>query len=167
MSVLPPQPADIHGRMGRAWRLDVDAIAARQRRVDGVPRELSLPSWIVFSPWAHPMWLCYLISGVSLRDTPGAPPAKYQFRGATHEVFGYAIDPDGPPLAIDERPAILQPLNFAAQLIADSDADAAARIEAAVAAVVDGRLSPDQDARAQWRALFAPSPPIAASADEC
>lgn len=64
---------DLIGKYGRAWRTDTAAIA--RRYPGGPPADLTVASWLVRAPYAHPVWHSYMIGAVSLRDLEGAPPA--------------------------------------------------------------------------------------------
>jgi hypothetical protein len=144
------------GAHGSAWLIDRDTAMQRLGR-QGDPRcSVSLKSWVVQAPWAHPLWSCYAVLCVALRDVPGVPAAKINLPGATHEVLLYALDPDHTP-AVDEKPRPLIPVNFAGQFIEPSDEAADARIERAVQDVIDGKLNPDTDFRSQWVERFSAS----------
>lgn len=53
----------------------------------------ALVAYRVFRPNDHPFWSHYSVSLVHLRPLEGAPDAKLQFPGATHELVVYALDP--------------------------------------------------------------------------
>lgn len=142
---------DLSGPHGKAWKVDVEAVA---RRYPGsAPAELTPCAWIVEARWAHPIWHSYGLACISLRTHPGWQPAVIRMQGATHELFLYALNPDQ-HRALNDRPAMLSPLNFGAQFIADSDEAARQRIEETVRDIIEGRLNPDTDARRQWIARF-------------
>lgn len=145
---------DLKGLHGRAWKFDIAAFA--RRHPAGPPLELTVASWIMHAPYAHPMWHSYMIGAVSLRDMPGAPPPRIHLRGATHEVMVYALNPDH-KRALDDVQHLLQPSNFHGQWRAESDAAAARFIEETVQLVIDGHLSPDTDFRRHWIARFSAS----------
>lgn len=157
---LPHQDPELRGAAGMAWQYDIDAISAKRRarhpNEAQPPRELSIASWLVHAPAAHPAWHSYSIYCISLRDVPGFPPAVIHLPGATHEVMVLALNPDF-PMAVDEQPRHLTPSNFHGQFIEPSDEAAAARIRAVVQEVVDGVLSPDTDFRQQWVERFSAS----------
>lgn len=121
--------------------------------------------WIVDAPWAHPVWNQYLVTLYDL-TTPtehGAPTIYLE--GATHEFIVYSLDPgqrfDAVPAFDNDAEimrmskAMLEPGNHGYQIVADDDAAATSRIEKVVAAIAEGRLSPDTDFRTTWDALFA------------
>jgi hypothetical protein len=145
---------DLQGSHGKAWRADLAAVA--RRRPGGPPPELTVASWILSAPYAHPIWHSYTIGAVSLRDLPGVPPARIHLAGATHEVMVYALNPDF-RRAVNAPAHLLQPSNFHGQWIAESDAGATRFIEETVQLVIDGRLSPDTDFRRNWIARFSAS----------
>jgi hypothetical protein len=146
----------ITGPHGHAFLLDIDEISRRNPKPNSLPRELTLDSWIVHAPWAHPVWPNYLLCCISLRAVPGWPPAKINLEGATHEVMLFALDPDSPPTA-DAMPKLLHPSNFVGQFIETSDTAANERIKACVQDIVHGKLNPDTDARQQWVDRFSAS----------
>jgi hypothetical protein len=121
--------------------------------VDAPPLELTVASWILRVPGAHPFWAFYWIGCVSLKPMAGVPPAIINLPGATHEILLFALNPEIEP-ALDAEPAWMEPINFAAQFIEPNDHAAAVRIRATVQDVIDGTLNPDTDARSQWIARF-------------
>lgn len=145
---------DIVGAHGKAWKVDVAAVA--RRNPGGPGADLTPASWIVEVPWAHPMWHSYTLACVSMRDAPGVPPAVIHLPGATHEVLLYALNPEARRALNDVTP-YLTPGNFHGQWIAGTDEQAAAFIEETVKLVVDGRLNPDTDARSEWIRRFSAS----------
>lgn len=144
---LPTQAPDLSGPMGRAWALDMQAIAAKQP--DGPPPSVTVASWLVHAPFAHPVFPCYQIAAIHLRDVEGAQPAKIMLPGATHEVIVLALSPDQ-TLRLDEMPQPLHPVNFMGQFVATDDQAAAAKIYSSVTEIVTGTLSPDTDHASAW-----------------
>ncbi len=145
---------DLTGTHGRAWKVDVPAVA--RRRPGGPPAELCCAHWVVEARWAHPIWHSYFVGCVALRDMPGVPPAKIHLHGATHEVLVYALNPEH-RRAVNDLTPYLTPGNFHGQWRAGSDAEAASFIEDTVKLIVEGRLSPDTDFRRDWIARFSAS----------
>ena len=147
------EPA-LTGASGRAWRVDVAAVARGRR--ESPPPELTVAAWIVHAPYAHPMWHSYAIAAVSLELVPGWPPAKINAPGATHEVMVYALNPEH-RRAINAPSHYLTPANFHGQWRAADHAAAARYVEETVQLVIDGKLSPDTDFRRDWIARFSAS----------
>lgn len=145
---------DIVGERGKAWKVDVEAVA--RRHPGGPDASLTVAHWIVEAQWAHPLWHSYFIGCVSLRDVPGVPAAKINLPGATHEVLVYALNPSCRRMWNEATPYLL-PGNFHGQWIAGDDDAARAFIEETVKLVVDGKLNPDTDARSQWIQRFSAS----------
>jgi hypothetical protein len=149
---LPPA---VTGHVGRAWLMDM---AAQCRRLGIRPEDDgSVSTWMVEAPWAHFAWHSYAVILIHLRPMPDNRPTLFYLDGATHEVWVYAlsaVEPREPAILGQAIPAFLQPKNFAAQFIAESDEAAAARVKAAVQEVVDGQLSPDAGCRHDWAARF-------------
>lgn len=140
---------DLMGPAGKAWRQDVAAALANMKRSDTPAADLTVSSWILHVPKAHPMWEYYWLGCVHLRPHPDGPPPMIFLPHATHEVMVYALNPGIDP-ALDDGPRLLLPANFHGQFIEPSDADAAARVQATVQEIVDGRLSPDTDFQREW-----------------
>ena len=137
---------DLAGPGGRAWRLPLTAAGPSS----------ALGGWLLEAPWAHPFWHSYLLTAIHLRPAGDAAPAVIVVPGATHERTLLALDPKVPRGGILRGGPVhwLQPANFVAQFARATDAEALAEADAAAQAVVDGRLSPDTDLRAQWVARF-------------
>lgn len=148
---LPPA---LSGAAGKAWAVDLDAAYARAGKSHR--RGAEVASWLVEAAWAHPIWHSYWICLVHLRPMPDWREAKFYLEGATHELWLFALDPEGKRQEMVETGVMLAmwPKNFAAQFIAESDAAAMQRVEQAVEAVCQGVLSPDTDFRSAWAALF-------------
>jgi|SRR5262245_2161334 len=160
MNATPTDPIarkpDIAGPHGKAWIVDL-AVVRAQRKGGPNPNDTGVMQWIIEAPFAHPLWHSYSLMLIHLRPVEGSDqrPTIY-LKGATHELWLVALDPDHERAPIFEGGSVhgLQPVNFAAQIIADSDAVAVGRIEAAVEMICDGDLSPDTDFRSAWVKLF-------------
>jgi hypothetical protein len=162
-AALPLQEPTLAGDMGTAWLYDLDGMYAKAaaREQPMPPRQLGLPSWLVYAPWAHPIWHSYCLMVISLAEVEGFPPAHINRPGEnpTHELFLAALDPGMPSnprarYALDEPAPMMRPLNFAAQFKEGSDAKCSARIRAAVEDIIRGRLNPDTDGMQQWIGRF-------------
>lgn len=162
-AALPLAEPTLAGDMGTAWMFDIDGMyaKAKARNEPMPPRQLGLPSWLVYAPWAHPIWHSYALMVISLADVEGFPPAHINRPGEhpTHELFLAALDPGDPSkprarYALDEPAPMMRPLNFAAQFKEGSDAKCSARIRAAVEDIIRGRLNPDTDGIQQWIRCF-------------
>lgn len=145
----------IVGPHGRAWICDTDEF----RRWKHVKPEDdgSLVIWCVEAPWAHPVWHSYMICLMHLRPLPGARETKIYLDGATHEMWVYALDnqkPRQPFIKGQADPAVLTPLNFAAQFIEVTDDLALGRIKQAVIDITEGKVSPDTDFTPMWVGRF-------------
>lgn len=149
---LPPA---FTGAAGRAWTVDLDAAYVRLGRARAEGAEVC--AWVVEARWAHPVWHSYWIDLAHLRPVAGHQrPFTVYLAGATHELVLMALDPDAllRPMIGGGPVQALAPVNFAAQFVAENDAMALRRVELAVQAICDGRLSPDTDFRDAWIALF-------------
>ena len=149
-----PMPPHIQGKHARAWRVDMEALQA-ERELKGLG-EGPVGVWVVEAPWAHLAWHSYLLSVVHLRHQPGQPDIQFYIEGATHEITVHALDPNHPrSQTIFARSfPMLNPTNFAAQFIAENDAEAYKRVEQDVDAICAGQLSPDTDFTAMWIARY-------------
>ena len=148
--------AEIEGPRGRAWRLDLDAA---RRNLPPNPDDATVCAWVVEAPWAHPVWHSYFFCLIHLRSIPGVREPKRYLEAATHEFMFFAMDPDAPRERLigggeSFGPHVLHPKNFAAQITQDDDAQAIARVEAAIKDICDGKLSPDTDFQHQWGERF-------------
>ena len=137
-----PFPPDLNASHGQAWKLERDDASA------------VVSSYIVFAPWAHPLWSFYVVSMITLSDKPGVEPAILNEPGMTHEICVMAVDPTWQMTTKKELPRYLLPINFAAQMKYDSDEDADTRLELAVQEIIEGKLNPDTDAISQWVSRF-------------
>ena len=124
----------------RAWLVKVDG-------------GTSLTAWLVNRKGAHPLWSWWCVSVVHLRDISGMPPAKKHYPEAEFELMVVAVDPDhspDPDKAHEGYP-LLSPVDVVHQFHGLSDTDAIRLCAEAVEAIVEHRISPDQDFRAAWR----------------
>jgi hypothetical protein len=137
------------GSAGRAW-------LTHSPREPGDSADVA--SWVIEAPGAHPLWHSYFMMLIHLRPLPVPQQTIFYLGGATHEIWLYALHPDGSrQKRIDgyaEGCDLLVPLNFAAQFIEPSDEVAVKRCEAAIQRVCDGTLSPDTDYIRSWMHLF-------------
>lgn len=150
------------GPHGRAWQLDIekirkDGLKDGTFKQDDLDKDSSVGIWMVEAPWAHPAWHSYLLVLVHLRDN--GLPTKFYLKGATHEIWLYALDPDGDRQSLLERGINkncrwLTPNNYADQFIAANDAEAFQRVEICVHEICAGALNPDTDAQGQWIKRF-------------
>jgi len=133
---------------------------------DGPDWAETVCQWLLTAPMAHPAWTQYLMPVVRLRDTPGFPPPKRQFDGATHELLVVALNPDEGPYTPENmrrfyegpqagRLPYLTPVNIAHQI---EGSDEEARMLALYSAwgVTAGALNPEtSDApsliRSDWK----------------
>lgn len=134
---------DQQGPAGRAWLLKEDE-----------NRLATLAGWLVNCPKAHPAWQWWVVGSCHLRDIEGLPTAKKRYPEAEFEFLIFTVDPVAHPEPDPEKPRYraLEPLDVVEQFHGVSDRDAARICAAAVRAIVNGLLSPDQDARRDWRA---------------
>lgn len=144
----------IHTRLGRAWALDVRAMADKRDIQPG--SDLSVAGWLIEAPFAHRVWHSYWLVVVSLTQSKFNPVEPIiHLPGATHELWLYALDPQQPRQNIFRKgiPDCLFPMNFAAQLI-DTNAGVTDRLREAAVDILEGRLSPDTDWIRVWATRF-------------
>lgn len=142
---------DIEGVAGKAWEV--------VRPPGGPPAwQGGVASWVMNVPGAHPFWSWWTLNAVHLRPIEGVRPAFLRFPEATHEFLICALDPASYPPPVDVEPetcfAILQPIDLVHQVSGLDDGQAARVAALMMRAIVDGRMSPDQDYRSAWRRLI-------------
>ena len=117
-------------------------------------------SWLVFAPFAHPMWSYHMLYVVKLRPIEGAPPLKLHFEGANHEIGSVALNPEYQPYTAEtyllmmretdrEYSPWLTPNDVVEQFECTDD-EATHLGVAAAWACVNGFLVPDDDGRSDW-----------------
>lgn len=154
-TVLPLEPPDIIGTVGKAWRFDMDALCTEAPHL----RPLNVCGWLLFAPYAHPFWHSYALNLIALREAPGVPPAVLRMKGATHELVLMALNPE-PAEKGQERYSTkktvpyLTPANFSAQMYYADDDVAMSVMEQTARDVVNGVLNPDTDYAQHWIARF-------------
>lgn len=106
--------------------------------------------WLLTGPW-HPLWTQFTLSVIPLRDTPGLPPAKLHYPGATHELLVMALNPchihTPQGLANDQPLHYLEPYGVRGTcqiyaLLTAADEELPAIAEACAKACISGELSP-------------------------
>jgi hypothetical protein len=103
----------------------------------------SMDRWILYLPQGSPAWTHYMLSGASLADFPGVPPAAKRFPEATHEVIVAAIDPDFPKEKLERGGVkLLTPLNYAFQVVA-TDAAFNRLLKHLALGLINGELTPE------------------------
>jgi hypothetical protein len=139
------RPPDIAGRSTNAWRLTPTAETAKPSGLD---------SWLIHDPGIHAFWSWWIVSGCSLRDIPGAPPAKLQRPDMSHEILILALNPEKPPIDPDlpvglggQRVHHLEPLDLVCQVGGITDEDANRLIMLLCRVFCDGLSHPDADFR--------------------
>jgi hypothetical protein len=119
----------------------------------------SIAAWIVNQPGAHPFWRYWFVGVVHLRDIPGVKPAKKRYPLAAYEFIILALDPEKPLPEIDGHRngnpmKMLMPPDVVLQFHGLDDKRAEELAGLAVAAIINGQMSPDQDYRGMWRAAI-------------
>jgi hypothetical protein len=148
-------PPMFRGPGGAAWRVELPAPGARQKRDwDG-----TLGIFLVHAPKAHPLWDHYALTMIHLRDIEGVKPPMIRVPGATHEFMIASLNPEQPLPSTRWHEGWhanwLTPIDVIEQFKASSDAVADRVLELAVEIIVDGRASPDQDWRPWWKQSIA------------
>lgn len=152
-------PPSLTGKTAKAWLVDLEALF-RNTNSDFLSNS-AVALWVIECSWAHPIWHSYLMTLIHLRPLEKcAKDVKFYLKGATHEMWIHALDPDGNRQAlINGRPSgevcpMLTPINFTAQFIEPNDYQAIVRCENAIQKICDGLLSPDTDQQRHWIHLF-------------
>lgn len=134
----------------KAWSM-AEAIKAH-------PGSATIAAWIVHAPWAHAAWSFWMMSVVHLRPIEGFPPVRRHYPEAEYEFLIQSIDPERCPEPNPDAPQtirFLTPVDAVVQFDGVSDEDAGRILEAAVRAVIAGRMSPDSDFREAWKQCIA------------
>lgn len=141
---------DVTGPFGRAWVV--------KKPIVKPDHNASLSEWLINVPGAHPFWEYWYIALIHLRDIPGVPPAHKKYPEAEFEFIIAAISPEVRPAPDPDEARgfpLMTPTDVAEQFHGITDHDAVRVCEAAVQAIVNGRISPDQDFRSMWHQLLA------------
>ena len=129
------------------------------QRLDFGEHPTTLAAALLHCPDAHPFWSWWMVSLVHLRLIEGLPPAHLAAPEMTHEIAVQAINPERCPVpdpaACREGYPHLTPPDIVQQFAAQSDAMAVALFAWLCDEVQTGKLSPDQDHRACWKAACA------------
>lgn len=147
-------PPTVTGPYGKAWHVDLPAAV----KLAGVESEndANILSVMVEAPWAHPFWHSYWFNLVHLRPLPDNRDTIIYLPGATHEFWLGALSPEysRDDMLRTGKMRNMSPMNFAAQIIEPDDASAINRVNAAIAEVLNGTLSPDTDFIREWMKRF-------------
>jgi hypothetical protein len=142
---------DLKGACGRVWKLPLWVRSPEQ--------EATLAVWLVHAPGSHPWWPWKEVCLIHLRDLPEVKPAHKKYPEAEYELLILSIDPiecpnPDPDLSKDGYP-LLDPPDVVEQFdVKGSDHDAKRIGDAAMTAIVNGFISPDQDWRSVWSAMI-------------
>lgn len=140
---------DQEGPAGRAWLL---------RAADTPENSASLGTWLVNIPGAHAWWEWWVVGVVHLREEDHLPAPRFAYEGAEYEFTILTIDPEECPSPdpdlVDDGYSFLHPADVAEQFHGVSDGDAARITAKAISALVEGRISPDEDFRPAWKTLL-------------
>lgn len=84
--------------------------------------------WFLRCPGQSPLWDCYTLSAIHLRDIPGVRPAIVRVPHATHEIMLLALEPENQKWSLpaphpndQETWRFLRPINLSEQLQLPSD----------------------------------------------
>lgn len=143
---------DIIGKVGTAWKQRREYLLSKHPEFV-LTDKTTVASWVIFAPYAHPLWSYYALATISLRDVEGVEPAIIYNEEATHEIMIVALNPDNEP-TVNDFLHYLSPLNYVGQWKEESDESALATTEQTVRDVVNGILNPDTDAIRQWVTRF-------------
>jgi len=137
---------DIAGSHGKAWKL----------KVKPPQDKTTLNAYVLSCYGAHAFWNWWVVSIIHLHDVEGMPAAVKNYPEATHEFLILTINPEScPPDPDNLEVAYLMPPDAALQFDGLTDEQAAKFVDEAVCAIVDGRISPDQDYRSAWEQAIA------------
>jgi hypothetical protein len=146
------------GVRGNAWRATLRPVGQRLKP----DHDASVARWIVQAPGCHPFWDHWALTVIHLRPIEGVPAPVIRTPGATHEVLFLSLNPEEPLPPLDTttwgphyRLPFMSPPDLATQIAVANDAVADHMLELAIATIVSGGASPDQDFRAWWEKSFA------------
>lgn len=117
-------------------------------------------SWLLYAPYAHPLWFYHMLYVVKLRELEGMPAPQLHFDGANHEIGVVALNPEFQPYTADtymllmrekdrEYSPWLQP-NDVVEQFECTDHEATLLGVSAAWGCVNGFLIPDDDGRSGW-----------------
>lgn len=138
---------DLQGAIARAWRFKGES--------DVPDHQACLSQYVVNGPF-HPFWSWWMIGLISLCDIPGVPPAHKQYPDAEYELLILALNPECCPPDPDAVGALtfLTPPDLVYHFDIRNEEAAKEIIEGAVKAIIEGRISPDQDYRQIWKRIL-------------
>jgi hypothetical protein len=146
---------DISGTTGKAWKSTMPSTELAKKWPAG------LDMWLMHRPGSHPFWSWYVVTGCSLRDVTGLPPAKKRSPDMTHEIMVLALDPAYTPddswcTDTEGRWAkyFLTPPDLSEQLGGFTDEKLNELVFSFVRAFCTGYACPDQDYRSYNRRLL-------------
>jgi hypothetical protein len=150
---IPSATPTLRGDYGQAWKQDISKMAEAYGMTSD--QHATICQWIIFAPWAHPVWHCYGLDLYHLRPMPFGElkNPKLMMPNATHELALCALNPRT-SVEIGKGIDPISPPNFVAQIVETDDQAAALRIHAAVREILDGTLNPDTDAVESWFTRF-------------
>lgn len=114
-------------------------------------------TWLIHYPGINAAWSWWSWSLISLADYPGVEPAKKTAPENTHEILGFALNPEkGEPDVDSPGPfPFLTPPDLTVQFSVENDAMANALIRKALRVMCVGRApGPDADFRQHWTQFF-------------
>ena len=116
-----------------------------------------LAHWLVNVKGAHPFWEHWYVALIHLRDLPGVDPAKKRYPEAEYEFIIASISPEEAPEPDPDQKGsypLMTPIDVVEQFHGVSDRDAIRIAQAGIQAMMQGRISPDQDFRSMWHGLI-------------
>jgi hypothetical protein len=136
---------DTKTAFGQAWELPIKEVPSA-----------CVGHWLINVPGAHPFWEHWHVLVISLKDIPGVPPAKKRYPEAEFEFLIASINPEACPLPdpSEQHFPLLDPVDVVEQFHGVSERDALRVGQGAIQAIMNGRMSPDQDFRAMWHRLI-------------
>lgn len=141
---------DVTGPFGKAWLLPPPG-------EDKPEKKAGLAQWLINVPGAHPHWEYWYVAMISLADMEGVPPAHKKYPEAEFEFLIASINPEDCPAPSPDETGhfpFLTPMDVVEQFHGVSARDAVRICEGAIQAIVNGRISPDQDFRPMWTRLI-------------
>lgn len=152
---MPERAPDMEGPLAKAWRFQGESGKPDHRGhisqwvVTGIKHETTPDDWA--GPF-HIAWNWWMVGCVHLRPIEGVKEPHKQYPEAEYEFLILSIDPEMGEPDPDTPGSLhfLTPADVVKQFHGIDDVQAAEVVEAAVKAICQGMLSPDQDFRAAW-----------------
>ena len=142
---------DMQSSDSMAWNLRNYIRKAVAKNLESGKETSIVTSWLLFAPWAHPVWDYYVLSITHLRPAVGTMPAKKLHPEAEFELVVAALDPKSTPDPDVCGFTCLCPIKLIVQFKGVEQDFLLNLAENAARSVLDRNISPDSDFIEHWR----------------